>query len=595
MTSAVSSAATTTQAVLTDASARRPVLGFFLSATAWLGLGALLALAASIKLVAPGFLDGIGALTYGRVWPTALNWLAYGWCGLGLAGASVWILTRLSQRPLQVPALPLASLALWNVGLLWGGLAILSGMSTGITWLEFPAIPAGTIALALILLAAWAGITVICRDAPAYLSQTLIVVGLIGFATVYAGANLILLGGGVPGYPALGVQNWYARNAFGLGLAPLALAAIAYVVPKALGRPLFGYSLATFGAWSFLLSFNLLGPYHLIAKPPGFLVAISSVAALVATFGVLAITLSLFFTVIGSGAFRHNPAVRFATIGVLTFPLACLMASLQDAPGVAWLTKYTLFGTGQIYLILAFASAALFGAIYAAVPRLTGREWASVQKIRLHFWGFIGGSALAWLGFTLRGLAQGSEINNLTAFATIRDHSFAFYAGQVIALAAIVAGTLAFGILLVQNVAKIGSLASVPASLENLRAERRPRTLQAMYRRVFASLFLVLGAEYAIATGLRGLGTLPLTIILCLLALAYVVLVAWYLMYLKFEGRWVFAMIVPTCLIATVLVAAIYPDVAMPYSIHDQSQQDEEAALAEPPHTAVPAVNTVVN
>ncbi|HZW33038.1 MAG TPA: cytochrome C oxidase subunit IV family protein [Isosphaeraceae bacterium] len=40
-------------------------------------------------------------------------------------------------------------------------------------------------------------------------------------------------------------------------------------------------------------------------------------------------------------------------------------------------------------------------------------------------------------------------------------------------------------------------------------------------------------------------------------------LVAWYFMHLKFEGKWVYFMIVPACVLAAVLVLALTPDVAM--------------------------------
>jgi cytochrome c oxidase subunit 4 len=39
-------------------------------------------------------------------------------------------------------------------------------------------------------------------------------------------------------------------------------------------------------------------------------------------------------------------------------------------------------------------------------------------------------------------------------------------------------------------------------------------------------------------------------------------MVGWYFMHLKFEGKWVYALIVPAIILATILVLALCPDVA---------------------------------
>ena len=40
-------------------------------------------------------------------------------------------------------------------------------------------------------------------------------------------------------------------------------------------------------------------------------------------------------------------------------------------------------------------------------------------------------------------------------------------------------------------------------------------------------------------------------------------LVGWYFMHLKFEGKWVYLLIVPAIILATILVLALIPDQAM--------------------------------
>src|ERR1700722_13018206 len=79
-----------------DDSARVPVLFLFGTALFWLLAGTVLALAASIKLHTPGFLAGHDWLTFGRVRPTHLNTVVYGWATLSGFGVIVWLMARLS-------------------------------------------------------------------------------------------------------------------------------------------------------------------------------------------------------------------------------------------------------------------------------------------------------------------------------------------------------------------------------------------------------------------------------------------------------------------------------------------------------------------
>ena len=62
-------------------------------------------------------------------------------------------------------------------------------------------------------------------------------------------------------------------------------------------------------------------------------------------------------------------------------------------------------------------------------------------------------------------------------------------------------------------------------------------------------------------------------------------MVGWYFMHLKFEGAWVYILIVPAAVLATILVLALAPDVAM--KPVDEEEEGEEAVWREPV-TAVP-------
>jgi cytochrome c oxidase subunit 4 len=82
----------------------------------------------------------------------------------------------------------------------------------------------------------------------------------------------------------------------------------------------------------------------------------------------------------------------------------------------------------------------------------------------------------------------------------------------------------------------------------------------APYSRVFWALLALTVFEYGYArlqlpflANLAGLAAM---------ATLYAFLVAWFFMHLKFEGRWIYLMIVPVCVLTVVVLAGLTPDIA---------------------------------
>jgi cytochrome c oxidase subunit 4 len=59
-------------------------------------------------------------------------------------------------------------------------------------------------------------------------------------------------------------------------------------------------------------------------------------------------------------------------------------------------------------------------------------------------------------------------------------------------------------------------------------------------------------------------------------------LVGWYFMHLKFEGNWVYIMIIPAFIFATIVVLALYPDIAM--KPETEENPGEESVYVVPAH-----------
>ena len=83
----------------------------------------------------------------------------------------------------------------------------------------------------------------------------------------------------------------------------------------------------------------------------------------------------------------------------------------------------------------------------------------------------------------------------------------------------------------------------------------------APYMKVFWSLLVLTVLEYAYARFLP-LSFAYLVAGLMVLAITKAFLVGWFFMHLKFEGRWIYMMLVPVCLLATFLVLGLAPDMA---------------------------------
>ncbi len=85
----------------------------------------------------------------------------------------------------------------------------------------------------------------------------------------------------------------------------------------------------------------------------------------------------------------------------------------------------------------------------------------------------------------------------------------------------------------------------------------------APYMKVFWSLLVLTVLEYAYARFLEGkMPFASLVAGLMVLAVTKAFLVGWFFMHLKFEGRWVYMMLVPACFLAIVVVTGLAPDMA---------------------------------
>jgi cytochrome c oxidase cbb3-type subunit 1 len=377
-------------------------------AVIWLVLASFAGLISSIKLHAPDWWVQYEWLTFGRIRPIHLNLIAYGWCSLAGIGVAIWLIPRLLKTELVGAKYALLGGALWSIGVTAGVVAIATGHSDGLEWLEFP----WQIDILLVIGGALVGfplwLTLLQRKVKhLYVSVWYIAAGLLWFPILFLIAN----------WPGLhfGVQEatmnwWFGHNVLGLWFTPLGLAASYYFIPKVLGKPIHSYNLSLLGFWSLAFFYSQVGGHHLIGGPvPSWLVTISIVQSMMMVIPVFAVAVNQHMTVLGNfRALNHSPTLRFIVLGAMMYTAASVQGSMEALRSVNAVTHFTHYTVAHAHLgLYGFFSMVMFGSIYFIMPRVMNWEWPYPKLISLHFWLVLVGFAIYFIWLTIGGWLQG--------------------------------------------------------------------------------------------------------------------------------------------------------------------------------------------
>jgi cytochrome c oxidase cbb3-type subunit 1 len=398
-----------------DRAAKKPVGLLIGTSLIWLLVGSFLAIGASIKLHNPGFLADAEWLTFGRVRPAHLNTVAYGWLSTAAIGIGLWILSRLCRVPIKDDMSLTLAVIFWNIGNLVGTWGILRGDGTSVEWLEYPAYaaPPLLISFAFVMVAA---VSLISRRRPGhiYVSQWYIVAAFFWFPLMFLTAVVLLLWSPVQTAAQPPINWWFAHNALGLWFTPVGLAAIYYLIPKVIGKPIHSYYLSMVGFWGLAFFYAWAGMHHLIGGPyPAWLISASVVASVMMFVPVIAVAINQHSTMRGNfAALRSSPTLRFIVFGGISYTAVSAQGSLMAIRELNYLTHFTHYTVAHAHLgAYAFASMVFFGAIYYMMPRLLEREWPSAGLIRAHFWLCGLGIIFYFTSLSWGGLLQGIELN----------------------------------------------------------------------------------------------------------------------------------------------------------------------------------------
>ena len=402
---------------LIDRSFRWPGILFLLSAVGWLALASILLLLTSIQEVRPNFLANIELLTYGRLQAALSSSFLYGWgCNAGFA-VGLWIMARLCAEKSGPVSLLLISGIFWQIAVTIGVVGIVLGHMTSVPWLQMPPYATVLMIVAYALIGT-SGILGFCcrRTRHLYISQYYLLGALFWFPWLYTVAQMMIIY-----FPARGtVQTitnwWYIQGVYWLWFTPIGLAAIYYLIPKALGRSISDYSLSTLAFWLIALLSGWTGASHLAGGPvPAWVVSVGIVATVLLLIPVLIITRNTLSTIRGRlPAIISSPTLKFVFLATVAFALAAVIGALISLRSVSAVTQFTIVREGYFFNgLYAFFTMAMFGGIYFVLPRIAGNRWPSGRLIQGHFAGSALGILLILLALYVGGWVQGRALNAL--------------------------------------------------------------------------------------------------------------------------------------------------------------------------------------
>jgi len=417
------------------------------SAALWLVVASALALVGSLQLHLPGLLDA-EVLTHGRLRELQSAALAYGWGFNAALAVALWISHRLGRVESRHAWVAVLGALGWNLALTWGALAILRGASTGVPGLELPRETGPFLAACFLCVGLWAAVAYARRQTGAvFVSQWYIVAAVLAFPVLHLLAHAAVLWFPSRGVVQALVSAWHAHGVFTLVLAPVALAALYYLIPKETGRPIRGYYMAGVAFWLFLACNAWAAPAHLLGSPvPVWLQSSGVVAAVMLVVPGLIAAIHFHGTLLRDGPAgpARGPAFRFAVAGATAFLLWIAGFAVLSTRGVSARLRFT--EAEQALGVLGwhgFLTLSLLAALYYLLPRVARREWPSSALVSAHLWLSVLGAAVVAVALALLGWQRAAGPEDLAAAAPALSS----------------AASLGFAVLLVGHLAFAGHLA----------------------------------------------------------------------------------------------------------------------------------------
>lgn len=381
---------------------------YTICSTIWLVFATAVGVFLALKFVYPE-LGNAAALTFGRLRPIHTNDTFYAWASPALIGLALYIAAKSSGTRLYSVKLAWVTLILLNLAAIFGTVALDLGFNNGAQeyreWLWWIRVILG----AGLVTAAWNMIATVARreGKDIYLSNWYTIGGTLWTIIIVA---VTLVPWYQHGLGQVGVQAYYMHNAVGMWFTPLSLGVFYYALPKVMNRPIYSYSLGIFAFWTNLVFYPLLGAHHFLFSPlPWWLqttAIVASVAMLVPVWGGSA---NYLMTMRGRPERMHRTPAMFILVGVLGYLLGSTQGTVEAFRSVQEVWHFTNYTVGHSHLTMyGFVTFAIWGGIYALLPRATGRDPNNLL-LGIHFWLATIGVIVYVLALSVGGTIQGLD------------------------------------------------------------------------------------------------------------------------------------------------------------------------------------------
>ena len=399
---------------------------YLVSGAAWMAVAVLGGLFSAIQLFSPDTLRNISFLEFGRVRPAHTNLVLFGFVGMMLMGAGIYIVPVMLRTRLHGERLANLSMWVYNAAMVVTAISLPLGYTQGREYAEavFPA--KALLLVALLLLLYVLTMTVLNRkENLLYVSVWYVVGGVLWTAAFFPLGNVMW-------HPTTGalagtvdaIWLWfYGHNIFGLFLTPLAIAIAYYVMPRVAKAPLYSHTLSLIGFWTLLAFYTHIGTHHLIQAPvPTWLKTISIIDSVGMLVPVMTVLVNLWLTTKDSlGNFTRSVPGKFIFAGAVWYLLTCVQGPLQSLPSVQRYTHFNNWVVGHAHIaVLGFSGMIALGGLWYMLPQVSGRRVYSMNLANLQFWLVSIGLSGFFVVLTIAGLTQGAAwVNGETVYRAL--------------------------------------------------------------------------------------------------------------------------------------------------------------------------------
>jgi cytochrome c oxidase cbb3-type subunit 1 len=450
-----------------DASSRTPVLVFFFTAMTWLLISTIFGFIAGYQLQNPNFLADYPVFSHGRIVPAFAVSFKYGWASLVGMGVAIWLMARLCRVRVPIPGAIVFGALFWNFGLVLAVTGILIGKNTGLSDMEIPRPSAWMMFIGYLFVGiSGAALYRLRKATVVFISVWYLLGAFFWFPWLFFTSNLLL---GLPQLQGV-MQNvvaaWYAGGLTNFWFTAIGLAAVYYLIPKVINRPIHSYNLASIGFWTWALFSGLTAMVRLSGGPvPAWLVTLSIASSIMLIIPLVTVGANFIRTMNGHyHMVYHSPTIRFTFFGAICFCVATALGIIAALRSVNGVVHFTFFQSAYQDLVLyLFFSMVMFGAMYYITPRLVGCEWLSSSLIKLHFLGSAYGGGMAVAVMMFAGIAAGMRAADPESlFSQILVNGTAYLPGRTLALILLTIGHTAFGFHFLLMLLRIGQPAGQP-------------------------------------------------------------------------------------------------------------------------------------